>query len=142
MKKLLAVDYGTKRIGLAISSVLGTIHPRPRLDRTTTKADVGRLALLAAEEEADAFLIGLPHHMDGEVSDMEVEARAFAARLAEASGLPVYGTDERLTSQQALRILKRQHRDPRKRKERVDSAAACLLLQDFLAADSEPERIA
>jgi putative Holliday junction resolvase len=140
--KLLGVDYGTKRIGLAVSSPLGTVHPRPRRDRVTPEADLRFLAALAAEEDVTAIVIGLPHHMDGARSDMEIEARAFAARLAKASGLPVFGTDERLTSQEAERILAGQHKDPRQRKGRVDSAAACILLQDFLAADQEAERIA
>jgi len=141
-QKLLALDYGTKRIGLAVSSPLGTVHPRPRRDRETPEADLRFLAALADEEDVAGLVIGLPHHMDGAVSEMEQEARAFAAQLAEATGLPVYGSDERLTSQEAERILAGQHKDPRQRKERVDSAAACLLLQDFLAADTEPERIA
>ncbi|MHC4940172.1 MAG: Holliday junction resolvase RuvX [Planctomycetota bacterium] len=140
--KLLAIDYGTKRIGLAVSSPLETVHPRPRRDRVDPASDLAYLVRLADEEDVVGIVIGLPHHMDGAQSEMEAEARAFAAKLAAASGLPVFGSDERLTSQEAERILAGQHKDPRERKGRVDSAAACLLLQDFLAAGDEPERIA
>ena len=74
---------------------------------------------------------------------MERAAREFAAKLAALSGLPVFGSDERLTSQEADRILATSMRNPRDRKGRVDSAAACILLQDYLSADTDtPERIA
>ncbi len=141
--RYLAIDYGTKRIGLAVSSPIGTVHPRPRLDRTEPGADIRALVDLAREEVAVALVMGLPHHMDGAQSEMETQARAFAKKLAEACGLPVYGTDERLTSAEADRILKVQgQRNPRARKERIDSAAACILLQDFLGAEDNAERIA
>ena len=140
--KLLGIDYGTKRIGLAISSPLGTVHPRPRRDRVTEAEDIRYIAELAAEEAVAAVVIGLPHHMDGAQSEMEVEARAFARLLAAASGLAVFGTDERLTSQVADSILAGQHKNPRARKQRVDSAAACILLQDYLNAEQTGERIA
>jgi len=141
--RYLAIDYGTKRIGLAVSSPIGTVHPRQRLDRTEPDADIRALVELAREEVAVALVMGLPHHMDGAQSEMETQARAFAAKLAEASGLPIYGSDERLTSAEADRILKVQgQRNPRARKERIDSAAACILLQDFLGAEDNAERIA
>ncbi|MEM8884773.1 MAG: Holliday junction resolvase RuvX [Planctomycetota bacterium] len=140
--KVLGIDYGTKRIGLAVASPLGTVHPRPRLDRTAPAADLRALAELADEEDVASIVIGLPHHMDGAKSEMEIAARAFAAQLAEATGLPVFGTDERLSSQVADSMLAERTRDPRKRKERVDSAAACLLLTDYLAAEEKAERIA
>jgi len=141
--RYLGIDYGTKRIGLAISSPIGTVHSRPRLDRQNLEFDLRALAELAREEQVVALVIGLPHHMDGTRSEMEQKAREFAAKLAELTGLPLFGTDERLTSMEADRILKAQgKRDPRARKARVDSAAACILLQDFLNADESGERIA
>jgi putative Holliday junction resolvase len=142
-EKLLGIDYGTKRIGLAVSSPLGTVHPRTRLDRQAPKKDLQYLADLADEEQVAGIVIGLPHHMDGAVSDMERAARAFAIELAALTGLPVFGSDERLTSQEADRILATSMRNPRDRKGRVDSAAACILLQDYLSAETDtPERIA
>lgn len=142
-EKLLGIDYGTKRIGLAVSSPLGTVHPRPRLDRQTPEKDLRYLADLADEEQVAGIVIGLPHHMDGAISDMERAARAFATELAALTKLPVFGSDERLTSQEADRILATSMRDPRARKGRVDSAAACILLQDFLNAETDTlEKIA
>lgn len=141
--RYLGIDFGTRRIGLAVASPIGTVHPRPRLDRTNEADDLRELTGLVREEGVEALVVGLPHHMDGAQSEMEVAARAFATKLAEATGLPLYGTDERLTSAEADRILKVQgQRNPRARKERVDSAAACILLQDFLNAEEKGERIA
>jgi len=141
--RYLGIDYGTKRIGLAVASPIGTVHPRPRLDRVDEAADIRALVGLVREEGVEALVIGLPHHMDGTQSEMELQARRFAKKLAEATGLSVFGTDERLTSAEADRILKVQgQRNPRARKQRVDSAAACILLQDFLNAEQTGERIA
>jgi putative Holliday junction resolvase len=86
-------------------------------------------------------VIGLPHNMDGTVSEMEREVRTFAAALAQACGVPVYGSDERLSTEAAVSILRAQEVFGRKQKERRDSAAAALLLQDFLDAGKK-ERIA
>jgi putative Holliday junction resolvase len=142
-ERYLGIDYGTKRIGLAVSSPIGTVHPRPRLDRTGPEDDIRALVALIRDEAVTALVIGLPHHMDGAQSEMEAEARNFGVALAQACELPLFGTDERLTSAEADRILKVQgRRNPRARKERVDSAAACILLQDFLAAEESAERIA
>jgi putative Holliday junction resolvase len=139
---LLGLDYGRKRIGIAISTPLGTVHPRPRLERTTLEEDLAALRALAEEEGALAFVIGLPHHMDGRVSDMEKEARAFAEALARATGVPVYGGDERLTTEAADSALRQTAKGWRERKARRDSAAACIVLQDYLDDRGRAERIA
>jgi len=139
---LLGLDYGRKRIGVAVSTPLRTVHPRPRLERTTIEEDLAALRALVGETEAGAIVIGLPHHIDGKTSDMEREVRAFALELAAACGVPVYGGDERLTTEaadSALRVTIRHWRD---RKARRDSAAACIVLQDYLDAPGRAERIA
>jgi putative Holliday junction resolvase len=137
-----ALDYGRRRIGIAVSTPLGTVHPRPRLDRTTPAADVQALLRLLADAEATVIVIGLAHHMDGKESEMEREARAFGAALGAAAGLPVYGVDERLTTEAADAALRASAKGWRARKERRDSAAACLLLDDYLSARGRAERIA
>ena len=142
MKVHLALDYGRKRIGVAVSTELGTVHPRPRINRTTAEEDMRVLEDLVRKTAAEAIVLGLPHHMDGSQSEMEVEVREFATVLAVHCGRPVYGMDERLTTEAADAILKDRHPDPRARKERRDSAAACIVLQDFLDAGGEAERIA
>lgn len=139
----LGLDYGRKRIGVAVSTALGTVHPRPRLECTTPERDRAVIRALVEETEADGIVLGLPHHMDGRISEMEEEVRRFARELAATCGVPVYGIDERLTTQAADSILRAQELHGRARKARRDSAAACLLLQDFMAAGSEErERIA
>lgn len=138
----LGLDYGRKRIGIAVSTPLGTVHPRPRLERTRPDEDLRRLAALAEESGAEAIVVGLPHHMDGQISEMEAEVRRFAVELAQAAGLPVFGSDERLTTEAAETILRSRDLDGRARKARRDSAAACIVLQDFLGTGDGRERIA
>ena len=141
-RTLLGLDYGTKRIGVAVATALGTVHARPRIHRTTPEADLHAIESLAREVEAHAIVVGLPHHMDGRTSPMEIEARKFAAVVAVACGLPVFGVDERLSSEAADSVLRAQELPPRERKARRDSAAACLLLQDYLDAGEQGERLA
>ena len=138
----LGLDYGRKRIGVAVSTLLGTVHSRPRLERTTLERDLAALAGLVEETGAATIVIGLPHHMDGTTSEMEREVRRFAVALAAACGVPVYGSDERLTSEAAEQILRAREVRGRARRERRDSAAASLVLQDFLGAGNDGERIA
>ncbi len=139
---LLGLDYGTKRIGIAISTPLRTVHPRPRLERTTPGEDLAALHTLVEETGAEAIVIGLPHHIDGTTSDMEREVRAFAAELAAVTGRPVFGADERLTTEAADSALRHTKKHWRDRKARRDSAAACIVLQDYLDAQERGERIA
>lgn len=139
---LLGLDYGRKRIGIAVSTPLGTVHPRPRLERTTLEEDLAALGALLEETGAEGIVIGLPHHMDGKTSDMEREARAFATALAAASGRPVFGSDERLTTEAAESALRQTKKHWRDRKARRDSAAACIVLQDYMDAPTRGERIA
>jgi putative Holliday junction resolvase len=138
----LGLDYGRKRIGVAVSTPLGTVHPRPRLERTTIERDLEALKGIVEETAAARIVVGLPHHMDGTTSEMEEEVRRFAVALAAACGVPVYGTDERLTSEAAERILRARDVRGRANRERRDSAAASLVLQDFLEAGNQGERIA
>jgi len=139
---LLGLDYGRKRIGIAVSTPLRTVHPRPRLERTTLEEDLDALAALLKETGATAIVIGLPHHMDDKVSDMEREVRGFAVALAAECGVPVFGADERLTTEAADSALRQTKKHWRDRKARRDSAAACIVLQDYLDAQERGERIA
>jgi putative Holliday junction resolvase len=139
---LLGLDYGRKRIGIAVSTPLKTVHPRPRLERTTLEDDLVALAALVEETGAEAVVIGLPHHMDGKTSDMEREVREFAAVLAAACDVPVFGGDERLTTEAADSALRQTKKHWRDRKARRDSAAACIVLQDYLDGPERGERIA
>lgn len=136
------LDYGRKRIGIAVATPLGTVHPRPRLDRTTLERDLAAIHEVVEDAAAGAIVVGLPHHMDGSESDMEREVRAFATELARVCGVPIYGMDERLTSEAADTVLKNRDLHGRERKRRIDSAAACIVLQDFLDSRAQREPIA
>ena len=139
---LVGLDYGRKRIGLAVSTPLGTVHPRPRLVRTTLEEDLAALRELVEETAAEGLVMGLPHHMDGSVSEMEKEVREFAQTLAKSCGKPIWGSDERLTTEAAAAALSAQSVRGRAQKERRDSAAACIVLQDYLNTEKQGERIA
>jgi putative Holliday junction resolvase len=138
----IGLDYGRKRIGVAVSTPLGTVHPRPRIDRSGQDRDLEALRALAGETQAAGFVIGLPHHMDGSESEMEREVREFSKAVAAACSIPVWGVDERLSSEEADGRLKDQALSGRQRKRRVDSAAACIVLQDFLEGRGEANRVA
>ena len=139
---LVGLDYGRKRIGVAVSTPLGTVHPRPRIDRTTLATDLAAIREVVDEVSATGIVIGLPHHMDGAESEMEREVRAFATELARACGVPIHGMDERLTSEAADTVLKNRDLKGRERKRRIDSAAACIVLADFIESGAQREPIA
>jgi putative Holliday junction resolvase len=134
--RFLAVDYGERRIGLALSDPTATIaQPLPTLHRRRGKRPpTSAILALAADHEVAGFVVGLPITLEGGESDWTREVRAFGDRLAERSGLPVEYVDERMTSVAAERAVRSLGlpRAERERKERVDAAAAVLILQSFL----------
>ncbi len=131
--RILALDVGKKRIGLAISDELGiTAQGLPTLQRTTIREDLARLSQTAAERGAGLFLLGDPLHMSGRDSRQGSYVREFGGRLSETSGLPVEYFDERLTSVEANRVLKQSGISIEKRAKAVDKLAAVLLLESYL----------
>lgn len=136
MGRVLGIDYGERRVGLAISDPSGTIaQPLPVLLRRAGKrAPVQALADLAAQHEVEHVVIGLPLTLAGDDSEWTHEVRAFGEKLAGRAGVGVTFADERMTSvaaERAVRALGLNRRE-RERKERVDAAAAVLILQAFL----------
>ncbi len=127
------VDYGTKRIGLAITDPgRSFVFGRETLVREGGN-DAQRVALLAKEESAVLLAIGLPLNADGTEGGMAAAARAFGAAVGTAAGLPVVFVDERYTSIEADEHLKERFpKDTRKRKSMRDRAAAILILRTFL----------
>src|SRR5690349_10095116 len=106
-RRILAIDLGKKRIGLAATDPLGLIvQGLPTYNRSTVQEDVEHLARLCAERQVETLLVGLPVHMSGDESPMSRYARKFAARLVERTGLQVEFIDERLTSFEAEQYLK------------------------------------
>ena len=130
-RRLLAVDLGSKRVGLAISQ--GTLAlPLRTLARGSDRATVAAIARVAREEGATALVVGEPLRLDGSRGDAAERARAFAAQLERHAGLPCTLVDERLTSVAAEERLRAAGVDPRRHPERVDQVAAQILLEEAL----------
>lgn len=136
MARVLAIDYGERRVGLALSDPTATIaQPLPTLERRRGKRPpVAPVARLAQEHDVVEIVVGLPLTPEGEESDWTREVRAFGGSLAERTGLPVAYLDERMTSVRAERAVRSMGlpKHQREEKGRVDAAAAMLILQAHL----------
>ena len=137
--RIVGLDVGERRIGVAISDAtctlarpVGVLRPAG-LERDGVAVAAAEIARLAAEEDGVATLVvGLPRHLDGSPSDMTARVEAFAARLGETTALSVVLQDERLTSREAESRLALREKDWRARKQKLDAAAAAIILQDYL----------
>jgi putative Holliday junction resolvase len=133
--RVLGVDYGSVRVGLAVSDPDRKLaFPLTTYARRTRDLDAEFFRALVAEEGAGLILVGLPVHTDGTEGQKAREARAFGRWLAEATGLPVAFFDERFTTAQAESALWEAGLTHKKRKERRDRVAAQILLQTYLDA--------
>jgi putative holliday junction resolvase len=135
--RVLAVDIGRKRTGLAISDPTRTLAtPFGVITAQPPLADVVRTAgQLAAEADGlSAIVVGRPLRLDGRPTELTGEVDAFVERLRTRTALPVFVQDERLTSVDAEARLAASEPDWRRRKARLDAAAAAIILQDFLDA--------
>lgn len=132
--RYLAVDYGQKRVGLAISDPLGMIaSPAGFIARRARKRPpVAELVRRAEALEAKGFVIGLPLDGNGKETDWTREVRALGAELQKRTGLPVRFVDERYTTSASLRVVREMGGSTRGRKGDLDSMAAALLLQHAL----------
>lgn len=133
--RVIGFDYGSKRMGVAVSDPLGiTAQALPAIRREGNRKDVETIAALAARYEAAGFVVGLPLYEDGNESPMAANVRKFAAKLEEGTGLPVDLWDERFTTAQAQRTLIEAGVRREKRRELVDSLSAVFMLQSYLDA--------
>jgi len=131
--RILALDHGTKRIGVAVSDETKTIAQPLEYILAEPFADfLERLKKLLVEKEVDLILIGLPRNMDGSYGPPAQKVEAFVAVLRSAITVPIKTWDERLTSSQANRILNQGNVRRDQRKEKVDKMAAAILLQSYL----------
>ncbi|MGH9605764.1 MAG: Holliday junction resolvase RuvX [Terracidiphilus sp.] len=132
--RFLALDVGNRRIGVAVSDELGlTAQPVLTLERRRNRReDLRSLARLARRFAAAALVVGLPLHLSGDESPQAAKTRAFAAELAELTGLPIDFRDERLTTHEAHQILYQAGHPRRQHRRVVDQVAATLILQAFL----------
>lgn len=133
MKKIMGVDYGDARTGIAISDLLCTlvgsttvIHSRK--DEKT----IAEIQKLIQENGVGEIVVGLPKNMDGTEGPRAEVCRAFAEQLKEATGLPVAMWDERRTTVEAHNILSEHNYHGKKRKNTVDAVAASLILEGYL----------
>jgi putative Holliday junction resolvase len=133
--RILALDHGTKRIGVALSDETKTIA-QPLEYILTEPADkfLERLKVILAEKEVDLILIGLPRNMDGTYGPATEKVKAFINVLKETITIPIKTWDERLTSTMANRVLIQGGVRRDQRKEKVDKMAAAILLQSYLDA--------
>jgi putative Holliday junction resolvase len=138
--RVLAVDVGERRIGLAISDVSRTLA-RPLLTLTVRNAGEGvdrvaaEIARLKEEDDGlSTVVVGLPVRLDGSPNAQTSRVTAFVDALKARSPVPILTADERLTSREAESLLAERVRDWRQRKARLDAAAAAIILQDYLEA--------
>jgi putative Holliday junction resolvase len=138
LARFLAVDYGRKRIGLAISDPLGMIaSPAGFIVRREGKRPpITNIVARATELGAQGYLIGLPLDGEGNETDWTAEIRALGAEIAKRTGMPVRFLDERFTTAAALRTVQEMGESTRGRKGDVDSLAAAILLQQALNVSS------
>jgi putative Holliday junction resolvase len=130
---VLALDYGTRRIGLAVSDESGTFaFPAGFLASAGRRRDLEALVALISERAIQRVVVGLPLHLNGQRGDAAVAAEEFANAVAEVSHLPVELMDERWTTRAADRALSESRSGRKRRREAVDSTAATLLLRTYL----------
>ena len=134
---VLGIDFGEKRIGLAVSDPDGRIAlPAGTLESQGRRKDLAAIGELARERAVEHIVVGLPIHMNGRRGPEAEAAERFARELEEATGLPVSTIDERWTSVEAERALADTGRRKRKRRAVIDSVAATLLLRTFLEREA------
>ncbi|MDR2191416.1 MAG: Holliday junction resolvase RuvX [Endomicrobium sp.] len=138
MGRILAVDYGLKRIGLAMTDLLQiTASPFETIESVSLKKNALRIAEIAKANEADEIVVGLPLSMNGDESEMTDIVKKFAEELKNVSGLRVETMDERLTTAQAERMLIEEADISRQKRKGVkDKVAAALILQAYLERKS------
>ncbi len=135
--RILAIDYGSRRIGLALSDPTGTLaRPLPFLPAQADARLAREIAALADREKAGLLLLGLPRNMNGTAGEAATKVEAFAVHLRKACPVPLKLIDERLSTVQASRQLQESGLDTRHQRGRIDSEAAAVLLQAYLDAQS------
>jgi len=135
--RILAIDYGSRRMGLAVSDLLGiTAQGIDTLERKNKRADFGRLERTIREYQVREIVLGNPLRMSGQEGTQSQKVAAFAEELRQRFQLPVHLWDERLTSAEANRLLRENEVSTKKRAQAVDRMAAVLILQSFLQSRS------
>ena len=140
--RVVGIDVGARRVGLAISDATRTLaRPLETIavsdgDDAVTRVTARIVELAAQEDGVAAVVVGVPRRLDGSETDMTRAATAFVDALRARLPMPIATADERLTSVEAESRLASRERDWKKRKEKIDAAAAAIVLQDFLDRQS------
>lgn len=139
--RVLGIDYGARRIGLALSDATATLASpwrlvqRPPSEAETLRMMITEIAALAANDDGlEAVVVGWPRRLNGSPTQQTPIVEAFARALEARVGVPVVLQDERLSSREAESRLAARETDWRKRKAKLDAAAAAVILQDYLDA--------
>jgi putative Holliday junction resolvase len=137
--RVLGIDYGARRIGLALSDSTATLASpwrlieRPSSDKETLSLLLREIEQLTNEDDGlAAIVVGWPRRLDGSATSLTAEVESLAKELGQRVSLPVILQDERLTSHEAEARLSFGERDWRRRKKKIDAAAAAVVLQDYL----------
>lgn len=134
----MGIDFGERRIGLAISDPDGKVAvPLATLERRNDRVAVREIAEIARREEVGRLVLGEPVGLDGQRGPNAERVRRFGERLAQASGLPVRLVNESLTTVEAQERLREAGIDPRREPARIDAVAAQILLQEALDLEAE-----
>ncbi len=140
-RRILSIDYGRKRIGLAISDELGlTARPLATLERTNRRDDLRRLRELVKKHEVGRIVVGNPVRLDGSAGEIAEEAARFAARIEKELRLPVEMLDERLSSWEAQETAAAKKSKRGKQGAGMDAVAAAVILRDFLEREEARNR--
>ena len=132
-KRLMGIDYGDARIGIAFSDLLQMLsNPHSIYASCGEDEDLNYLSNLAKQNDVETIVIGLPLCMDGEENERTAKTRQFGEKLASVSGIKVVFEDERLSSYEAEEILKQNKIPPKDRKKHLDKLAAAIILQSYL----------
>ena len=132
--KLMALDLGERRIGLAVSGPGGLVLPAGHIVRGNLAHDVQEVIASAQEHQAQGIVVGLPYTLDGETGTSAKLAKGFIRALRKETSLPIYEQDERFTSVEAEGLLRESGVQPSRDRATVDETAAMLILQRFVAS--------
>ncbi len=131
--RILGIDYGEKRIGIAISDPLGiTAQGLPTIEYTNIQEVFQKISNIVLEKEAGEVVVGLPKHMNNSFGEKAKAVQTFVDLLKKHVNIPITTIDERLSTVRAHRAMLEGNLSRKKRKDRVDMIAAQLILQDYL----------
>ena len=131
--KILGIDYGEKRFGLAVSDPSNMVARSLKvLERNKTRGWLGELKAIVDKNKIEKIVIGLPRNMNGSLGEKGKEVLAFVKVLEKAIRVPIVTWDERLTTVSAEKVLRQAELSRKKRKDILDKLSACIILQNYL----------